>query len=76
MRLSEVELNKWYVIENILETDEILKQRLYDLGVTVNAKIRVIRRAPVGDPIEIEVKNYYLSLRVESAKNISVKGVI
>ncbi|MBE0569419.1 MAG: ferrous iron transport protein A [Deltaproteobacteria bacterium] len=47
-----------------------LKRRLMDMGVLVGEVIRVEKVAPLGDPIEITVKNYNLSLRKKEAEGI------
>ncbi|MEW6721511.1 MAG: FeoA family protein [Thermodesulfobacteriota bacterium] len=47
-----------------------LKRRLMDMGVLVGEKVRVDKVAPLGDPIEITVKNYSLSLRKKEAEGI------
>lgn len=73
MRLSQAIKNYWYEIQEICEIPERLRQRLYHMGVKQGVKVRVVRRAPIGDPIEIEVKNYFLSIRIDTAKNIKVK---
>jgi len=50
-----------------------IRQRLLDMGITRGAELRVERRAPLGDPIEIRVKGYYLALRHEEARDILVE---
>lgn len=52
-----------------------LKRRLMDMGVLVGEKIRVEKVAPLGDPIEVTVKSYHLSLRKKEAEEISVEVV-
>lgn len=49
-----------------------IHQRLLELGVTPGAKIEVIRFAPLGDPIEVRVRGYHLSLRRREAEAIWV----
>ena len=49
-----------------------LKRRLLDMGVVKGTKISVVRCAPLGDPMEINVKGYMLSLRKSEAENIEV----
>lgn len=46
--------------------------RLLEMGLTTGAEIEVIRFAPLGDPIEIEVRGYRLSLRKREARGIRV----
>jgi ferrous iron transport protein A len=50
-----------------------VKQRLLDLGITRETPIKVERTAPLGDPIEINVKGYYLAIRKDEAKFIEVE---
>lgn len=50
-----------------------LKRRLMDMGVLVGEEVRVEKVAPLGDPIEITVKNYKLSLRKSEAEGIAVE---
>jgi len=49
------------------------RKRLLDLGLTRGVEIEVIRNAPLGDPIEIIVRKYKLSLRKEEAKGIYIE---
>jgi Fe2+ transport system protein FeoA len=46
------------------------RQRLLEMGVTVGATFEVIRFAPLGDPIEIKVRGYHLSLRKHEAAGV------
>lgn len=50
-------------------------RRLLDMGLVKGAVIEVQRVAPLGDPIEVKIKGYNLSLRKDEAKNIIVKVV-
>lgn len=52
-----------------------LKRRLMDMGVLVGEDIKVEKVAPLGDPIEITIKNYNLSLRKKEAEGIGVEVV-
>jgi Fe2+ transport system protein FeoA len=47
-------------------------QRLMEMGLTRGATIEVVRYAPMGDPIEIRVRGYHLSLRRSEAAGISI----
>ena len=49
------------------------QKRLMDMGIVKGAKIKVIRKAPLGDPVEFSLKGYNLSLRKEDASAIWVK---
>lgn len=56
-----------------LHGEGALKRRMMDMGLTRNAKVYVRKVAPLGDPIEITVRQYELSLRKEDAKLIEVE---
>lgn len=55
-----------------LESTGAMRRRLLDLGVTPRTTIMVRKIAPMGDPIEIFLRGYELTLRLEDAKNITV----
>ena len=48
------------------------RQRLLEMGLTVGAQFEVVRYAPMGDPIEIKVRGYFLSLRKNDAAGVLV----
>lgn len=48
-------------------------KRLLDMGVTPGSLIEMRRIAPLGDPLEIKVKGYHLSLRKKEAEKIAVE---
>ena len=50
-----------------------VKRRIMDMGITKGVEIAVRKLAPLGDPIEITVRGYELSLRQADAKMIEVK---
>jgi Fe2+ transport system protein FeoA len=49
------------------------RRRIIDMGLVSGAEIEMERVAPLGDPIEVKVKGYHLSLRKEDAANIYVE---
>ncbi len=50
-----------------------LRCRLLDMGLIPRTAVRVEKVAPLGDPIELRVRGYALSLRKEDARNIQVE---
>ena len=52
--------------------DEMLRLRLAEMGVLRGEDVRVLRFAPLGDPMEILLGGYHLSLRKADARNILV----
>ena len=53
-----------------------LRLRLLDMGLIPRTEVTLMKVAPMGDPIEIRVRGYELTLRVSDAKNIEVSEVI
>jgi len=49
------------------------RQRLLEMGLTVGAEFEVVRFAPMGDPIDIKVRGYHLSLRKKEASGVRVE---
>ena len=51
-----------------------LKRRNMDMGITKGTEIYVRKVAPLGDPVEVNVRGYELSIRKSEAENIQVAG--
>ena len=49
------------------------KRRLMDMGVIVGQEVQVEKIAPLGDPIEVIIKDYHLSLRKSEAEGVQVE---
>ena len=56
-----------------LHGEGAVKRRIMDMGITTGAEIYVRKVAPLGDPIEVTVRGYELSLRKEDAEMIEVE---
>ena len=52
--------------------DREVRRRLLEMGFTSGAAVEVIRRAPLGDPIEFRLRGYCLSLRDEQARFVQI----
>lgn len=50
-----------------------VRTRMRDMGLVKGTEVKVVRVAPLGDPIEFEVRGYNLSLRKKEAKLVTVK---
>ena len=72
MRLHELKPGTKAVILDV-EGDTTLRQRLLGMGLTKGAEIRVVRNAPLKDPMEIEVRGYNLSIRKTEAEKVIVE---
>ena len=56
-----------------LHGEGAVKRRIMDMGITKGTSVYVRKVAPLGDPIEVTVRNYELSLRKADAEMIEVK---
>ena len=56
-----------------LHGEGALRRRIMDMGITKGVEIYVRKAAPLGDPIELRVRGYELSLRLEDAEKIEVE---
>ena len=72
--LAQLESNEEGVVIE-LPRDERIANRLREMGLLPGTTIRFVRRAPLGDPIEIRLRGYSLSLREKEAVEILVKKI-
>ena len=72
MDLYGIDLNRVAVIKSInLKKEE--KNRLEDLGVFIGDRVVLIRKCFLGGPIEIKIKGFYMAIRKNQAKKITVE---
>ena len=69
--LNDVQIGKTVKVEKLTGSGP-LKRRIMDMGITKGVEILVRKVAPLGDPIEINLRGYELSIRKSEAKNIMV----
>ena len=74
MTLSELKTGQSARISR-LSCSGSLKSKLIDMGVLNGERIQVVRIAPLGDPVEVLIKQYKLSLRKKDAEGITVEEV-
>lgn len=72
MTLKEVKCGQTVTVSKI-EGAGAVKRRLMDMGITKGTEITVRKVAPLGDPVEVTVRGYELSLRKADADMISVQ---
>ena len=74
VRLKSLADGKSGIVEKI-ELTGATKRRLIEMGITPGTKITVLKRAPLGDPIEILLRGYSLTIRGTDAEQILVSEV-
>ena len=62
--------------EMIQISDDMLEQKLLEMGCTPGEQFEVVRKAPFGGPIAILISSYILSVRQEDARSIVVKLLV
>lgn len=72
MNLKETKIGSTVTVVK-LSGEGAVKRRIMDMGITKGVKVTVRKVAPLGDPIEVTVRGYELSLRKADAENIEVK---
>lgn len=71
LSLDNVKIGKKVIVKQI-HCPKILKSRIMEMGITCGTEICVEKCAPLGDPIQVNVRGYNLSLRKADAKNIEI----
>ena len=71
MTLNELEIGRSATVLTV-GGEGALRRHLLDMGLTPKTTVTVRKRAPLGDPIELRLRGYELTLRLEDAKKITV----
>lgn len=71
-KLSEFQIGEKGVIKAVTGESRI-RRRLFDMGVTPGAEVYLRKRAPLGDPIEVTIRGYELSLRKTEAEAVTME---
>ena len=72
MTLSDIKPGATCTVVRLLDQGAT-RRRIMDMGITKGAQIRVDKVAPLGDPVDLTVRGYHLSLRKEDLNNIEVE---
>ena len=72
MTLNKLEVGKTAVIRSVGGKGE-LRLRLLDMGLIPHTRVKMQKIAPMGDPLEIQVRGYELTLRAEDAEGIEIE---
>jgi ferrous iron transport protein A len=72
LTLDQLPFGQPAVITHLLPESIPFRRRLLAMGITPGSHITVIRTAPMGDPLEVKIRGFYLCLRRSEAQAISV----
>ena len=70
--IASLETGEIATIEGYLN-EQISQSRLAEMGLLTGTPVRMIKKTPLNGPVEIKVRDFYLSLRMRDALNILVK---
>ena len=72
MTLKEAVIGSTVKVKKI-NGEGAIKRRIMDMGITKNTEIFIRKVAPLGDPVEVTIRGYELSIRKEDAEKIEVE---
>ncbi len=75
LTLGDLKANDQVEVTGFQRNSKEMTSKLLAMGITKGAAVKILRFAPLGDPIDIEVKGTNLSLRKEEAKLVNVRRV-
>ena len=74
MNLAEVKIGRSARVERVEGADDV-SLRLMEMGLTPGVQVTVLGAAPFGDPIELELRGYRLSVRRSEAARVNVTAI-
>lgn len=75
MTLDQLELGKEAIISSVNSSDSALRKHILDMGLTPGTEVTLVKIAPMGDPLELRVRDYELTLRKADAANITLEDI-
>ena len=75
MTLSELKVGKDAIIQSVNCEEISLRKHILDMGLTPGTEVTLVKVAPMGDPLEIRVRGYELTLRKDDASKIELMGI-
>ena len=75
MTLDELKVGESAVIASVDRGEPAVRKHILDMGLTPGAEVTIVKKAPLGDPIEIQIRGYSLAIRSENAAKILIRDV-
>ena len=76
MQLAELKAGQQARVLGLLDMEPVIRKRLLSLGLLPNRQVQFVRRAPMGDPIQIRIGSSQFSIRQALAEKIHVELVL
>lgn len=74
-KLSELKIGQKAVVKKLNLENKEIRRHLLDMGVTRGVQVKIKKIAPMGEPIDLELRGYELALRKAELKNIEVEVI-
>ncbi|MGM0462326.1 MAG: FeoA family protein [Fibrobacterota bacterium] len=74
MQLKDLSPGDSAVVRGYRDTEKQYLSKLMAMGITRGTPVRMVKRAPLGDPVQIEVRGFHLSLRKDEADILILGG--
>ena len=71
--LDEIEKGETVKVVSIEDSSDELRSHILNMGLTPGVEVTLIKKAPLGDPYEVNIRNYELTLRKTEAENVMVE---
>ena len=72
MTLDKLEVGQTAIIKKV-NGQGVLRSRLLEMGLIPKTEVKVVKKAPLGDPIELYLRSYSLTIRKEDGSQIEVE---
>jgi ferrous iron transport protein A len=76
IKLGDLKVGEWGKVTGFQKGDKSYRQKLLAMGLTPGTEFTVTRYAPMGDPVEITVRGFALSLRKQEAETLLVERFV
>ena len=73
-RLSDFDIGETGLVTNV-EGEGKLRRRLLDMGITTGVEVKIKKIAPLGDPVDIELRGYELCIRKKDLAEIDIEVI-
>ncbi len=73
--LNDLKKGQVAIVLALHNDNKALRRRLLDMGITRGVEVKIKKIAPMGDPVDIELRGYELCIRLADMRNIDIKVV-
>lgn len=74
-KLSDLKIGQSAIVKSLNISNKQVKRHLLDMGIVRGTEVKIKKKAPMGDPIDIELRGYELVLRKADLKQIEVEVI-